>query len=65
MLDSGKGITWAHGDIADSVACFRYYAGRAFSATDGSTIELGDSTGMAFTRNEPYGVVAQIVPWVR
>lgn len=63
-VDSGKGITWARGDITDSVGTFRYYAGLAFSATDGHMLEGNDPTGIAFTRQEPLPVVAQIVPWV-
>lgn len=62
-LDSGKGISWARGDISDSISTFKYYAGLAFSATDGQVLESSDSTGIAFTRQEPYPVVAQIVPW--
>ncbi|EFP79671.2 hypothetical protein PGT21_033091 [Puccinia graminis f. sp. tritici] len=62
-LDSGKGITWARGDITESISAFRYYAGLAFSGTDGQVLEGSDATGIAFTRQEPLGVVAQIVPW--
>ncbi|POW14297.1 hypothetical protein PSTT_03003 [Puccinia striiformis] len=62
-LDSGKGITWARGDISESISAFRYYAGLAFSGTDGQVLEGCDATGIAFTRQEPLGVVAQIVPW--
>lgn len=63
-LDSGKGITWARGDITESISAFRYYAGLAFSGTDGQVLEGSDATGISFTRQEPLGVVAQIVPWV-
>jgi len=62
-LDSGKGITWARGDITESISAFRYYAGLAFSGTDGQVLEGSDATGISFTRQEPLGVVAQIVPW--
>ncbi|KAG0142851.1 hypothetical protein CROQUDRAFT_49677 [Cronartium quercuum f. sp. fusiforme G11] len=62
-VDCGKGITWARGDIIDSVAAFRYYAALAFESTDGHVLEANDQTGIAFTRQEPFPVVAQIVPW--
>ena len=63
-LDSGKGITWARGDITESISAYRYYAGLAFSSTDRQVLEGCDATGISFTRQEPLGVVAQIVPWV-
>ncbi|MBW0483422.1 hypothetical protein O181_023137 [Austropuccinia psidii MF-1] len=62
-LDSGKGITWARGDISDSISTFRYFAGLAASATDGQVLEGNDSSSIALTRQEPLAVVAQIVPW--
>ncbi|KAM0791953.1 hypothetical protein ACM66B_004204 [Microbotryomycetes sp. NB124-2] len=61
-LDSGKPIGWAKADVSDCVVCLRYYAGWADKIT-GQHIEANNSTKQVFTRREPVGVVAQIVPW--
>ncbi|SCV73367.1 BQ2448_7293 [Microbotryum intermedium] len=60
--DSGKPIRWARGDVQDSVACLRYYAGHADKIV-GQSLELNHGTKHCFTKHEPVGVVAQIVPW--
>lgn len=62
-LDSGKPLEWCKVDIADGVACLRYFAGAA-DKIHGRTIELDDRSKHAVCRKEPIGVVAQIVPWV-
>ncbi|KAG9004099.1 aldehyde dehydrogenase (NAD(P)(+)) ald5 [Tulasnella sp. JGI-2019a] len=62
-LDNGKPVSIAKdGDIADSVACLRYFAGWADKLA-GQTIPVPDANTFAFTRHEPIGVCAQIIPW--
>lgn len=61
-LDSGKPVEWCKADIADGVACLRYFAGLA-DKIQGSSIEIDDRSKHAVTRREPIGVAAQIVPW--
>jgi aldehyde dehydrogenase (NAD+) len=46
--------------VAQAVETLRYFAGWA-DKIDGESINLPD--GMAFTRREPIGVCAAIVPW--
>ncbi|KAL0948759.1 hypothetical protein HGRIS_008890 [Hohenbuehelia grisea] len=61
-LNTGKIYTFTHfRDIPIAVETFRYYAGWA-DKIHGQTIET-DENKLAYTRHEPYGVVAQIVPW--
>ena len=48
-------------EVRSVVEVFRYFAGLA-SETKGETIPLGESV-LSYTRREPYGVVAAIVPW--
>ncbi|KAI9622607.1 hypothetical protein KEM48_007224 [Puccinia striiformis f. sp. tritici PST-130] len=60
-LDSGKG---SHGHEEHKREYQRIQILLAsFSGTDGQVLEGCDATGIAFTRQEPLGVVAQIVPW--
>lgn len=60
-LDSGKTLGEAQGDVAGSARLFEYYAGAA-DKLDGRSVNLGpDYT--AFTRREPVGVTAHIIPW--
>lgn len=60
-LDNGKPLREARFDIADSAACFRYYAGLATKPT-GQTFEVPDGQ-QAMVVREPIGVCGQIVPW--
>lgn len=61
VLDSGKTLAEAQGDVSNSARLFEYYAG-ATDKIDGRSVDLG--TGyMAFTRREPVGVTAHIIPW--
>jgi len=61
-LDNGKTFGWAQDvDVADSVACIKYYAGWA-DKIQGKTIETS-SHKLTYTRHEPIGVVGQIIPW--
>lgn len=62
-LDNGK-PRWVATtmDVADVAACFRYYAGLA-DKIEGKTIELSEDTKMAFTKLQPLGVCAAVIPW--
>lgn len=60
-LDSGKRLVEAKGDVGGAARAFEYYAG-ACDKFQGSSIPLGPDY-ISYTRHEPIGVVAQIVPW--
>ncbi|KAK8039877.1 aldehyde dehydrogenase (NAD(P)(+)) ald5 [Apiospora rasikravindrae] len=60
-LDNGKSITMAKGDVGAVIGCLRYYAGYA-DKIEGKTIDTNPDT-FAYTRSEPIGVCAQIIPW--
>ena len=61
VLDSGNPITGMRGDVVSAVAELRYYAGLA-GQTHGESTPTGAET-VSYTRREPYGVVARIVPF--
>ena len=61
-LDNGKPMSFAQGaDCTLALRCYRYYAGWA-DKIHGQTIPI---TGPyhCYTRQEPVGVAAQIIPW--
>lgn len=59
-LDNGKAYKIAlEGDIADSVGCYRYFAGWA-DKIHGKTIETTYDK-LCYTRHEPVGVVGAII----
>lgn len=60
-LDSGKRLSEARGDVASAARAFEYYAG-ACDKLQGEVIPL-DRDHLAYTRVEPVGVCAQIIPW--
>lgn len=61
-LDNGKPFTMSKAaDIALVVKTIRYYAGWA-DKIHGATIPIG-SPHFAYTKEEPVGVVGQIIPW--
>lgn len=60
-LDVGKPVAEADGDVRGAARAFEYYAG-AVDKLQGESIPLG-SGYIAFTLNEPVGVVAQVIPW--
>ena len=61
-LDNGKVFKWAmRADISHSTQCIRYYSGWA-DKVFGQVIETSEAK-LTYTRHEPIGVVAQIVPW--
>jgi betaine-aldehyde dehydrogenase len=60
--ETGNAIrTQARGEAAMSADVFRYYGGAA-SEQKGETLPLGEDM-LSYTRREPFGVVAAIVPW--
>jgi len=62
-LDNGKTMSMAAAaDVPKSIECLRYYAGWA-DKIHGKTIEVNDDTNFTYTRHEPLGVCAQIIPW--
>lgn len=66
MLDAGKFYSGArNGEIPFAADCFRYYAGWC-TKIEGSTKQLSTVPNQDFhiyTRREPIGVAALIVPW--
>jgi phenylacetaldehyde dehydrogenase len=66
MLDAGKPYAAARqGEVPFAAECFRYFAGWC-TKIEGTTKQLSSVPGEDFhgyTRREPIGVVALIVPW--
>jgi len=66
MLDAGKSLSGTrNGEIPFAAECFRYYAGWC-TKMEGSTKQLSSVPHEEFhiyTRREPVGVAALIVPW--
>lgn len=60
-LDNGKPLRETQFDVADAVACFRYYAGMV-TKPDGETYQVPDPM-QAMVIREPVGVCGLIVPW--
>ncbi|EKM54312.1 uncharacterized protein PHACADRAFT_196743 [Phanerochaete carnosa HHB-10118-sp] len=61
-LDAGKPFVYAKGqDVQDAIDNLRYFAGWA-DKNHGQTIETAEAK-FAYTRHEPIGTVAGIVPW--
>jgi phenylacetaldehyde dehydrogenase len=63
-IDSGKSLAIARAaDLPGAIDCFRYFAGWA-SKLHGRTVETSiPGSYVTYTRKEPVGVVAVIVPW--
>jgi acyl-CoA reductase-like NAD-dependent aldehyde dehydrogenase len=62
-LDNGKPIVYARAvDLALTVAHFRYFAGWP-TKIEGEVIPVGAPEMLCYTRKEPVGVCAQIIPW--
>lgn len=49
-------------DVADSVACIRYYAGLA-DKIHGQTVSSFGKEKFVYTLHQPIGVCGQIIPW--
>jgi phenylacetaldehyde dehydrogenase len=66
MIDAGKSFAAArHGEVPFAADCFRYYAGWC-TKIEGTTKDLStvpDQDFHIYTRREPVGVAALIVPW--
>ncbi|MCJ1259129.1 aldehyde dehydrogenase (NAD(P)(+)) ald5 [Lignoscripta atroalba] len=60
-LDNGKAVTMAKGDVGMVAGCLRYYGGWA-DKIEGKVIETNHET-FNYTKQEPIGVCAQIIPW--
>jgi betaine-aldehyde dehydrogenase len=60
--NNGKPLREARFDVADTAACFRFYAGLA-TKPQGQTFEVGDPNIACQTVREPLGVCGQIIPW--
>src|SRR6195256_1033482 len=61
-LDNGKPYHVARAaDLPLTIACYRYYAGWA-DKLQGKTIPVSGNF-FTYTKHEPVGVVAQIIPW--
>lgn len=61
VLDTGKRILDAKGEVEMAARYFEYYGGAA-DKLEGTSIPLGDGF-MNYTVHSPFGVSAQIVPW--
>jgi acyl-CoA reductase-like NAD-dependent aldehyde dehydrogenase len=62
-LDNGKPVTYARSvDLPLTVAHFRYFAGWP-TKIEGEVIPVGAADMFCYTRKEPVGVCAQIIPW--
>ncbi|OJJ45066.1 hypothetical protein ASPZODRAFT_2110930 [Penicilliopsis zonata CBS 506.65] len=61
VLDNGKPLMLAKGDVTHSIGCLRYYGGWA-DKVHGQTIDTNVDT-LTYTRHEPIGVCGQIIPW--
>lgn len=59
--NSGKPLENVVGELGSYSSVLRYYAGYC-DKIHGNTIPI-DGSGLAMTRKEPVGVVAQIIPW--
>ncbi len=60
-LDNGKPLDSSRRDVEIAARYFEFYAGLA-DKLNGDTIPLGPAHH-AYTRLEPYGVTAHVVPW--
>ena len=62
-LDNGKPLKFAKAvDVAQTAAHLHYYAGWP-TKIEGDVIPVGDPNLLCYTRREPVGVCAQIIPW--
>ncbi|MFE9581332.1 aldehyde dehydrogenase family protein [Nocardia sp. NPDC006044] len=62
-LDAGKPITMTRAlDVPAAAAQFRYFSGWP-TRIEGETIPVAVPNTLCYTRKEPIGVCAQIIPW--
>jgi phenylacetaldehyde dehydrogenase len=63
-LDQGQPYVYLRTMVAGAATCFRYYAGLANSIYGvAADVMAGEAHMHAYSRKEPVGVVAMIVPW--
>ncbi|MET9674552.1 aldehyde dehydrogenase family protein [Streptomyces sp. NPDC006482] len=62
VREVGKPIAEARGEIARTVAIWRYYAQAPFEPT-GAVHETAGGPGLLLTRRRPHGVAGLITPW--
>jgi phenylacetaldehyde dehydrogenase len=66
VLEQGKLLKDARGEVSAAVGCFRYFAGWA-TKIEGSTLQVSltapNTDFFAYTKRQPVGVVAAITPW--
>ncbi|MFJ5234046.1 aldehyde dehydrogenase family protein [Kitasatospora sp. NPDC088391] len=62
VREVGKPVTEARGEVARTVAIWRYYAQAPFAAS-GEVHEPAAGQGLLLTRRRPYGVAGLITPW--
>lgn len=55
-------LTCREADVADSIACLRYYAGMADKVI-GQTLDTYGGDKLVYTLHQPIGVCGQIIPW--
>lgn len=65
VMDNGKPLPEALGDITDAAGCFDYYAGLAeeLDAQPEEHLSLTDTRFKTKVVREPMGVAAAIIPW--
>ncbi|MBL9068851.1 MAG: aldehyde dehydrogenase family protein [Sphingopyxis sp.] len=63
--DNGKPLAESFGDVDDTIACFRFYAGLAddLDGGDRAVLAVPDSRFSASVETMAVGVAAQIIPW--
>ena len=61
VRNCGKPLAEAEFDMADTAACFEFYAGLA-TKIHGETMSV-PANSMSFVLREPVGVCGQIIPW--
>jgi aldehyde dehydrogenase (NAD+) len=61
VLDTGKPLADARGEVEGAIDTLEYYAS-IIRAQTGEQVPAGDDLHM-YTRTEPFGVVGQITPW--
>ncbi|MES9541473.1 aldehyde dehydrogenase family protein [Actinomadura sp. NPDC000600] len=62
VLESGKPVTLALGEVAAAARCLEYYAGLALSA-EGSAVSERNPQALGLILREPVGVAALITAW--
>ncbi|MEV4555663.1 aldehyde dehydrogenase family protein [Kitasatospora sp. NPDC049285] len=62
VREVGKPVAEARGEVARTVAIWRYYAQAPFAAA-GAVHEPAAGEGLLLTRRRPYGVAGLITPW--